>query len=129
MLRFCFLLLLVIHACNVTSLQRSRDEYVPLRISSLRNSHHSPAEGKFAQRNIFSFVAKLSQKNIPQLSSVTLIITPCECERIADCNVPAAGTEKETLRSKTARPWSWNEFRQYNVTKTSIAERYELFIN
>jgi len=48
---------------------------------------------------------------------------------MADGNVPAAGTEKETLRSKTARPWNWNEFRQYNVTKTSIAKRYELFVN
>jgi len=96
----------------------------------LCNSHHFPAEGKFAQCNIFSFVAKLSQKNIAQLSSVTFIITPCECERNAGGDVPAAGTEKENLRSKTARPWNWNEFRQYNVTKkTSTAERYELFIN
>jgi len=52
-----------------------------------------------------------------------------KCERIADGSLPATGTENETPRSKTARPWNWNEFRQYNVTKTSIAERYELFIN
>jgi hypothetical protein len=42
--------------------------------------------------------------------------------------MPATGTEEETRQSKTARPWNRNEFKQYNVTKTSIAERYELFI-
>jgi len=35
----------------------------------------------------------------------------------------------ETLPSKTARPWNWNEFKQYDVTKTPTAKRYELFVN
>ena len=66
-------LFVVIHKCNIPSSQRSRDDLVTLRSSSLCNSHNFPiptflTEGKFEQCNIFSFVAKLSQKKKKSLN-------------------------------------------------------------